>query len=332
MKIKIAFLDIRDTLGYVDRPGHLVLFKPTTLQLLKSLKDEIGLRIGIITNLPENVSHEEGVKMLDEAKLLDYVDREDIISNHLAKEAKPKAAIFEYACAKLGVDVSEALFIGENLLEIIGANAAGLHSVLKPFPPRRDFIFKPVSHEPGSATNSGRLSEVMIEEEHIIGKRIVAASAKIVNLITENEKVPMVALGNLVYLFNNFVDPYHNRKEENILIPFAISRGYPIEKTRWIIMEHEQGRAYFKSINLAYERIQNGFDIAYFDLRLCLEGVIKLYKQHGDKEDNEFLPEMCSLLSEADDALIVDLLGRAGPDDLTPYLTLLSQIELELIK
>ena len=332
MKIKVAFLDIKDTLGYIDKPGHLVLFKPTTLQLLKSLKDEIGLRIGIITNLPENVSHEDGIKMLEEAKLLDYVNKEDIISNHLANGEKPKAAIFEYACKKLGVSVDEALFIGENLIEILGASAAGLQSILKPYPPRRDFIFKPLDPAVGSATNSGRLSEVMIEEEHIIGKRIVGASAKIVQLLTENKKVSQVALGNLVYLFNNFVDPFHNRKEENILIPFAISRGYPIDKTKWIILEHEQGRAYFRAITLAYERIQNGFDIAYLDLRLCLEAVIKLYKQHGEREDNEFLPEMGRLMSEIDDALIVDLLAKAGPDDLTPYLTLLSQIESELNK
>jgi hemerythrin-like domain-containing protein len=332
MKIKVAFLDIKDTLGYIDKPGHLVLFKPTTTQLLESLKKQIGLRIGVITNLPENVTHEEGVQMLKQAGLLEYVEENDIISNHLAGKEKPGVAIFEYACKRVGVGVEEALFLGENLIEILGASAAGLQSILKPFPPKRDFIFKPLNPAAGSATDSGRLSEVMVEEEHIIGKRIVEACEKIVQLLADGKKVSLLTLGNLVYLFNNFVDPFHNRKEENILIPFAISRGYPVEKTKWITLEHEQGRAYFKAITLAYERIQNNYEIAYLDLKLCLDAVVRLYRQHGKREDGEFLPEMGRLLSEEDDALIVDLLAKAGPDDLTPYLILLSQIESDLNK
>ena len=33
---KAAFCDIRDTLGIVDRKGHLVLYRPTSVDLLKS--------------------------------------------------------------------------------------------------------------------------------------------------------------------------------------------------------------------------------------------------------------------------------------------------------
>jgi hemerythrin-like domain-containing protein len=330
--VKIVFVDIRDTLGYIDSPGHLVLFKPSTIQFLQSLKNDMKVRIGVITNLPANVTHEQGVAMLKDAGVLEYVNPEDVVSSHEAGSEKPGAGIYQFACAKLKVNPDEAMYIGENLLEVVGAQTAGLSAMIKPFPPARDFLFKPLTPAPATATNSGRLSETMMEEEHLVGKRIVGASAKIAARISESKPVSMIALGNLVYLLQNFVDPYHHRKEEKILIPFAISRGYPKSKTVWILLEHDQGRNYFNAIETAYNRLQNGDEIALQDLKINLEGFVNLYKQHGAREDNEFLPEATKLFSSTDDALIVDLFAKAGPVDLTPYLALIAQTEAELEK
>lgn len=330
--IKTVFVDVRDTLGYVDRPGHLVLFKPTTVQFLRSLKNDMGLRIGVITNLPANVSHEQGVTMLRDAGLLEYIQPEDIVSSHEAQAEKPAKAIYVFACEKLHVDPKEAMFIGENLLEVIGAQTAGLQAMIKPFPPARDFLFKPLEPSAESPGNSGRLSEVIMEEEHLIGKRIVGASVKIAAKIAEGKEVSMLALGNLVYLLQHYVEPFHHKKEENILLPFAISRGYPQDKVTWVLLEHDQGRMYFNAIETAYKRLLNGNTIAWNDLRLNLEGFTALYKQHGGREDNEFLPEVGKLFSPADDALICDLFAKAGPADLTPYLAIIAQLESELEK
>lgn len=332
LSIKTVFLDVRDTLGYVDRPGHLVLFKPSTRQFLQSLKNEMKVRIGIITNLPGNVSHDQGVAMLKEAGILEYVDPGDVVSSHEAGSEKPASGIYQYACNKLKVNPDESMYISENFIEVIGARAAGLASMVKPFPPSRDFLFRPLEPGPASDTNSGRLEEQLMEEEHLVGKRIVGASAKIAAMIAENKQVPLSAIGNLVFLLQNFVNPYHHRKEEMILIPFAISRGYPKAKTAWILLEHDQGRCYFNAIETAYNRLLNGDTIALFDLRLNLEGFVNLYKQHGAREDNEFLPEAGKLFSPQDDALITDLFAKAGPPDLTPYLALIAQTEAALDK
>jgi hemerythrin-like domain-containing protein/histidinol phosphatase-like enzyme len=331
--LKIVFVDIRDTLGYVDRPGHLVLFKPTTMQFLKSLKNDMGLRIGAITNLPANVNHAQGVQMLRDAGITeDLIATDDVISSHEANTEKPSPSIYQFACNKLNINISEALFVGENLLEVIGAQAAGLNAMIKPFPPSRDFLLRPLAANPSSNTDSGRLSETLMEEEHMVGKRIVGASAKIAIRITENKPVSLTALGNLVYLLKNFVDPYHHMKEEKILLPFAVSRGYPAAKIQWVLLEHDQGRAYFTAIEIAYKRLLNGDAIALQDLKVNLEGFVNLYKQHGGREDNEFLPEVGKLFSDQDDALIIDLFSKAGPADLTPYLALIAQMESELEK
>lgn len=332
LSIKTVFLDVRDTLGYVDRPGHLVLFKPSTLQFLQSLKNDMKVRIGVITNLPANVSHEQGVAMLKEAGILDYVNAEDVVSSHEAGAEKPNAGIYQYACQKLKVNPDESMYISENFIEVVGAQAAGLNSMVKPFPPARDFLFKPLDPGPASDVNSGRIEEQLMEEEHLVGKRIVGASAKIAAMIAENKQVPLAAIGNLVFLLQNFVNPFHHRKEETILIPFAISRGYPKAKTAWILLEHDQGRCYFNAIEVAYNRLLNGDMVALNCLKVNLEGFVALYKQHGAREDNEFLPESGKLFTPQDDALIVDLFAKAGPGDLTPYLALIAQTEAELDK
>ena len=52
----VVFFDARDTLGEVDRPGHLIPYRPSTAQLLEAVSTQLKLRIGVITNLPADVT------------------------------------------------------------------------------------------------------------------------------------------------------------------------------------------------------------------------------------------------------------------------------------
>jgi FMN phosphatase YigB (HAD superfamily) len=52
--------------------------------------------------------------------------------------AKPHLAIYEFAAHKVGGPIENCLYVGENLIEIMGALAAGMQAVLKPCPPGRD--------------------------------------------------------------------------------------------------------------------------------------------------------------------------------------------------
>ena len=94
--IKAILFDARDTLGEVDSPGHFIPYRPSTAQLLDGVKNQIKVRIGIITNLPSDQTAEQGHRMIREAELSqdpktgkpltigDYVDDRDIITNHEA--------------------------------------------------------------------------------------------------------------------------------------------------------------------------------------------------------------------------------------------------------
>ena len=107
----VVFFDLRDTLGDVDRPGHLALYRPSTEKLLDAMRDLVGLRVGVITNLPTEVSAEQGRRMIAEAvvsenngsvvHLADIVDPQGIVINHEAKLDKPDPAIYHSSRSSL---------------------------------------------------------------------------------------------------------------------------------------------------------------------------------------------------------------------------------------
>src|SRR4029077_15486615 len=122
----------RDSLGEVDRRGHLVPYRPSTEKMQAALKS-LGFKIGVITNLPGDISDKQGKDMVVNAVLSedpatsklrtigDFVPRANIVTNHEAGVDKPDPKIYQFAAKKLGVEPRECFFIGENLLENLGA-------------------------------------------------------------------------------------------------------------------------------------------------------------------------------------------------------------------
>lgn len=328
--IKAIFFDVRDTLGYVDRPGHLVLYKPSTTDLLQSVQAPIGARIGVITNLPKSVSAAEGRRMLEDAGLMKFLDPQGVVINHEAGSDKPSPDIFAFAARQMGLAPDQCLFVGENFAEVLGAQAAGMKAVLKPCPPGREFMFKPVAPRAGTMVDSGRLAETVMEEDHLIGRRLVIAAAMMARRIAETGEAPVRAMGLLTFLLQEFIDGYHHRVEERVLLPLAFAFGLPRSDADYIYADHDRGRAHFDVLDAALKRIQGGQPSAYHDFQTELEGFVTLYRSHARRENDETLPAIGRLLTPNDDALIVELMGRYGPGDLGPWLLLIADLEREL--
>jgi HAD superfamily hydrolase (TIGR01509 family) len=136
--LEFIFFDIGGTLGERDSAtGKLILF-PSTTKLLAAVRNDIGLRIGVITTLG-SMSNSQGLALLAQAGLAGFLDPNGFVSEHdVAENAKPKSMIYQYAAQKVGVPIEKCLYIGENLIEVLGALAAGMQAVLKPCPPGRD--------------------------------------------------------------------------------------------------------------------------------------------------------------------------------------------------
>lgn len=327
---KAVFFDVRGTLGEVDRPGHLLPYHLTTARLLGEMRSIVGLKVGVISNLPSNLTSADGKKMLDDAGITPFLDPKAIVFNvdDDIRVDKPKREIFVLAAARLGLEPAECLFSGENLTEVLAATAAGMRGVLKPSPPGREFDLKPPTAA-STPTSSGLAFEMFLEEEHLLGKRIVGCAAEISKRL-EAGQPPMTALGLLVYLLNNFIDPYHHRKEEIALLPLLRARGMPAAETAFMLSEHDQGRSYFRSIDIGLRRLAEGNAKAAREIKLALDGFIELYRAHGMKENDQFFPAAGKFLKPADDVLIVSLMAEVGPRDITPFIALIQTLEADL--
>lgn len=135
-EVDFVFFDIGGTLGERNASnGNFVPF-PSSAALLKAMRD-LGLRVGIITTLG-TLTNAEGLALLKSAGLSQFLDPAGFISDHDAGTAKPNLAIYRFAAQRVGVPLGRCLFVGENLIEVIGAVAAGMKTVLKPSPPGRE--------------------------------------------------------------------------------------------------------------------------------------------------------------------------------------------------
>jgi hemerythrin-like domain-containing protein len=332
----VFFFDVRNTLGVVDRMGHLIRFRPSADELLRSLKALPDVRLAVITNVPAGV---DATAMLAGAGLDGYFEK--IVSTQdpeilAAKAQKPQRAMYELAAQAMGVDVGDCTYVSENLLEVLGAIGAGMQGVVKKFPPGGDYMRANLSKSGPTQTASGRLAEVLLEGQHMVGKRIVVAAVEITKRIRAGDnplapKSPLLsAMNRLVWLVNHFVDPFHHRMEEEVLIPYAHMRGYPSSKTAWILEEHEQGRAYFKSMTIALNRVQGGNAAAALEFANVTEAFTQLYKAHGAREDDETFKEIGDLLTDEDDAAMCGMIERLGPPDITLHYDMIQGMETDL--
>jgi hemerythrin-like domain-containing protein len=344
--VQVVFFDVRDTLGEVDRPGHLVPYRPSTEKLLSSMRDEVGLRIGLISNLPKEVDAAAGRRMIQEAVLSqsngtkvtigDFIDPDGIVINHDAGVDKPNPEIYRFAARQMGVEPAQCMFVGENLIEVLAAKAAGMQGELKPCPPGREFLPAEIKGMKGTPTDSGRAFEAFFEHEHLLGDRIFDCMDEIskqLQGLKEGDAIPRNvygAMGILIYLTNNFADQAHLQAEEAV-VPLAIARGMDPDSATWLWQQHDQGRAYFRALDIAWKRVQFG-DPADVSLaidafwRNC-EGFVKLFRAHAIRENDELYPTMGRYFNDTDDTLVINLISHIGPGDFTPYVGLVSSME-----
>jgi len=136
--LEFVFFDIGGTLGEPDSAtGQLIPFA-SSRKLLKSVRDVFGLRVGVITSLGP-LSNAQGRVLLEQAGLAAFLDPQGFVSEHDNNEiAKPDPAIYRAAAERVSVPVDRCLYVGEDLIEVIGAIAAGMQALLKPSPPGRE--------------------------------------------------------------------------------------------------------------------------------------------------------------------------------------------------
>ena len=103
---------------------HHFAWREGAIETLEALRSR-GYRLGIVSNIDDA----QLAQMVELGRLDRYVDF--LLSSEQARSCKPDQRIFVAALRQAGCTASEALFVGDSLLQdVAGANRAGLRSVL----------------------------------------------------------------------------------------------------------------------------------------------------------------------------------------------------------
>jgi FMN phosphatase YigB (HAD superfamily) len=128
--LSAVFFDIGGTLGDRDPSGRLVPFDDS-VALLRAMRDTLGLKVGVITNLPASMSDDQLRQLLTDAGLLPFLDPRGVVTNHSAGVDKPDPHIYRFAAGQLSVPVEQCLFIGEDPDEVQAALDVGMSALRK---------------------------------------------------------------------------------------------------------------------------------------------------------------------------------------------------------
>jgi len=187
----------------------------------------------------------------------------------------------------------------------------------------------------------------LLETEHLLGDRIFKIGAKIASCLaeivdpqisaTEHRALAPAAIPKevteaaalFVHLINHFADPVHLQAEE-AAADYAIGQGLPRQKAEWVFAQHEQARAYWNAITVAWKRMGGSDDgdryYAAMDFRRTTEAFVFLFEAHAVRENNEFYELASSVIDDATDALVTDIIQHASAD-IPPYIGMVSRAE-----
>lgn len=140
--------------------------------------------------------------------------------------------------------------------------------------------------------------------EHDIIERGLAVLAKAVTRIEMGESVPEGFPKWAPQFFSEFADRCHHAKEEDLFFPLLKERGIPEDGGPIGVMlhEHDEGRDCVRRMREANEADE--FDKSKF--ALAANEFIPLLRQHIFKENNVLFKMAENVLSEADDANLIE--------------------------
>jgi len=123
-----------------------------------------------------------------------------------------------------------------------------------------------------------------LENDHIYILRLLDVMEKMVLIMaTKISHLEMV-----VCLIRDYADGFHHAKEEHLLFPVLVKKGFSIEQGPVSVMlhEHAAGRTFVKGMNEEIEKIKQG-DVSSFTLLYeNMQGYIDLLRAHIGKENN----------------------------------------------
>ena len=147
-----------------------------------------------------------------------------------------------------------------------------------------------------------------LEDDHVHIINLI----NVMETIIEVEKPDITHIESIVDTIRNFADGLHHAKEENLLFPLLIKKGFSATQGPVAVMlhEHVMGRDFVKGISEGIALYKVGDKTALRDIYRNMQGYAELLRNHISKENNILFPMADRVLSEAE---------QEEPDGKSPF-------------
>lgn len=135
-----------------------------------------------------------------------------------------------------------------------------------------------------------------LENDHVHILRLIDVMEKMILQNSTSTK----HFDEAVSLIKSYADGFHHAKEENLLFPMMVRKGYSPEQGPIAVMinEHIQGRNFVKGINEGITAYSKGDKSALTKIYDNMHGYIVLLRNHIAKENNILFRMADNVLSE----------------------------------
>ena len=154
-----------------------------------------------------------------------------------------------------------------------------------------------------------------LENDHLYILRLVYVMEKmVVNLSTDSGDLDLV-----VDLIRKYVDGFHHAKEENLLFPLLLKKGFSDEHGPVAVMlnEHTESRKYVKEICEGIDKYNQGDDNTIPEIYRNMQLYIDLLRAHVGKENNVLFRLVDKVLDSKEQADLLDKFESFETNDFT---------------
>ena len=174
----------------------------------------------------------------------------------------------------------------------------------------------------------------VLKDEHRGVERMLAIVEAATRRLKAGSDVPADLFLKAVDFSRGFTDGCHHAKEEEKLFPALEQHGLPRSggPIGVLLAEHEQGRAYVRAMAEPAARYAKGDQSAIATLIQSGRGYVILLLQHIGKEDRVLFPMADQILSDTEQAQLVEEFEviereRTGPGEHERYHHVLDELE-----
>jgi hemerythrin-like domain-containing protein len=137
-----------------------------------------------------------------------------------------------------------------------------------------------------------------LENDHIYVMKLT----EVMKAITHSEKPDIKHIESVIDIIRNFADGLHHTKEENLLFPALVKKGFSASQGPVAVMlnEHVEGRNYVKGMAENLELFKKGNLAAVALLYQNMSDYAELLDNHITKENNILFRMADNVLSDAE--------------------------------